>query len=53
MFRDFDVEDALRLEFQANDPQYDEQCANTIGHQHSDFLGHVALVDGIVVGRDC
>lgn len=52
MLRDLGVEDARGSELQANNPHYDEQCGDAIDHQHRDLLGHVALVDGVVVGAD-
>lgn len=53
MLRYFDIEDALRSEFQMNNPCYEKQPCNAIDHQYSDLLGHVTLVDGVVVGGDC
>lgn len=52
MLGDLGVEDARGPELHANDPHYDEQHSDAIDHQHRDLLGHVALVDGIVVGAD-
>lgn len=53
MLRYFDIEDTLGSELQMKNPCYEKHHCNAIDCQNSHFPGHVALVDGIVVGGDC